>query len=305
MGILVQRQFSVAPDDRREFERQSRLGVWENMRHNGAQMIAYGTWAFGGRGDVVVTHSVYESFDHWTATRAWGEFATQSARVEETRHIRAIHAGRHRLIRESSARIIDYDGEISEPTPRYRNVGEPLADPPPTFGPHSIMEQTEYSLQRGGEDTLVSILRDAGIENAIIDIGGDLTVLGHINGRPARIGIRSPRSDDTLAWLDVMDGETVVTSGDYERFFEVGGRRYQHILDPRNGYPVAHTISATVLHQDPVLADAAATALLVAGPGAFEELCAVLGVDEALIVSASGDLRLTQAMEKRLNWPNR
>lgn len=161
MGILVQRQFSVASDDRREFERQSRLGVWENMRHNGAQMIAYGTWAFGGRGDVVVTHSVYESFDHWTATRAWGEFATQSARVEETRHIRAIHAGRHRLIRESSARIIDYDGEISEPTPRYRNVGEPLADPPPTFGPQSIMEQTEYSLQRGGEDTLVSILRDA------------------------------------------------------------------------------------------------------------------------------------------------
>lgn len=154
-------------------------------------------------------------------------------------------------------------------------------------------------------EQFVSILRDAGIENAIIDIGGDLTVLGHINGRPARIGIRSPRSDDTLAWLDVMDGETVVTSGDYERFFEVGGRRYQHILDPRNGYPVAHTISATVLHQDPVLADAAATALLVAGPGAFEELCAVLGLDEALIVSASGDLRLTQAMEKRLNWPNR
>ncbi len=154
-------------------------------------------------------------------------------------------------------------------------------------------------------EQFAKILRDAGVENAIIDIGGDLTVLGHINGRPARIGIRSPRSDDTLAWLDVGDGEAVITSGDYERFFEVGGRRYQHVLDPRNGYPVEHTISATVLHKDPVLADAAATALLVAGPGAFEELCAVLSLNEALIVSASGDLRLTQAMEKRLNWTNR
>jgi thiamine biosynthesis lipoprotein len=154
-------------------------------------------------------------------------------------------------------------------------------------------------------EQFVKILRDAGVENAIIDIGGDLTVLGHVNGRPARIGIRSPRSDDTLAWLDVTDGETVVTSGDYERFFEYEGRRYQHILDPRSGYPVQHTITATVLHQDPVLADAAATALLVAGSGAFEELCIVLGLDEALIVSASGDLRLTAAMEKRLNWTNR
>ena len=108
-----------------------------------------------------------------------------------------------------------------------------------------------------------------------------------------------------MRWRCVADGETVVNWGDYGRFFEDGGRRYQHILDPRSGYPVQHTITATVLHKDPVLADAAATALLVAGSGAFEELCTVLGLDEAVIVSASGDLRLTEAMEKRLNWANR
>ena len=148
----------------------------------------------------------------------------------------------------------------------------------------------------------VRILRDAGVEDAIIDIGGDLTVLGQVKTRPARIGIRSARSDGVRAWLEVMDGETVVTSGDYERFFEYEGRRYQHVLDPRTGYPVQHTISATVVHKDPILADAAATALLVAGPSEFEELCAILDLEEALIVGASGDLRLTQGMEKRLNW---
>ncbi len=57
MGILVQREFTVAGDHRQEFERQSRLGVWADMRHNGAQMIAFGSWAFGGQADVVITHS--------------------------------------------------------------------------------------------------------------------------------------------------------------------------------------------------------------------------------------------------------
>ena len=69
MGILVQREFTVAGDHRQEFERQSRLGTWVKMRHNGAQMIAFGGWAFGGHGDVVVTHSAYADFNHWTATR--------------------------------------------------------------------------------------------------------------------------------------------------------------------------------------------------------------------------------------------
>ena len=154
-------------------------------------------------------------------------------------------------------------------------------------------------------EQFVSVVRDAGVENAIIDIGGDLTVVGQVKGRSARIGIRSPRFDEVLGWLEVLDGETVMTSGDYERFFEHDGKRYQHVLDPRTGYPVQETISASVVHKDPVLADAAATALLVAGPGEFEQLCELLGLEVALIVSASGDLRLTRAMEKRLNWPNR
>jgi thiamine biosynthesis lipoprotein len=152
-------------------------------------------------------------------------------------------------------------------------------------------------------EQFVSILSDAGIKNAIVDIGGDLTVVGQVNGRAAKIGIRSPRSDDVIAWLEVLGGETIVTSGDYERFFEHQGKRYQHVLDPRTGYPVRHTISATVVHRDPVHADAAATALLVGGAREFDELCRKLELDQALIITASGDLRLTAAMEKRLNWP--
>ena len=145
MGILVQREFTVARDDRIKFERQSRLGVWENMRYNGAQMIAFGGWGFGGDGSVLVTHSVYADFDHWTATRQWGAFADEQARIEETAAIRRVFAGRGRLIEKSRATIIDYDSEVSSPEVKWRNVGEPLAPVPVSFGRQSVVAETRFA----------------------------------------------------------------------------------------------------------------------------------------------------------------
>jgi FAD:protein FMN transferase len=148
----------------------------------------------------------------------------------------------------------------------------------------------------------VEILFGHGIQNAIIDIGGDLSVVGTVNGRAARIGIRSPAGAGAVGWLEVRDGETVVTSGDYERYFEIDGQRYSHILDPRTGYPVAHTAAVTVVHTDPLLADAAATALVVGGLVEFDDICRKLGINTALLIDSSGDLRLTPAMQKRVKW---
>jgi thiamine biosynthesis lipoprotein len=151
-------------------------------------------------------------------------------------------------------------------------------------------------------DGSINILQELGIQNAIVNIGGDLTVLGDVNGRPARIGIRSPLTASPIAAIDVLAGETIVTSGNYERFVDIDGHRYTHILDPRTGYPVEHTASVTVVHQDAVLADAAATALMVGGQEEFDVLAQALGLDYALLIDASGDLRLTPAMRERLDW---
>ena len=150
----------------------------------------------------------------------------------------------------------------------------------------------------------VDILSAQGIRSAIIDIGGDLTVIGQVNGSAARIGIRSPTGTGAIGWLYVGDGETVVTSGDYERYIEIEGQRYPHILDPRTGYPVLHTSSVTVVHTGPLLADAAATALVVGGAGEFDEICRRLDITVALLIDASGDMRLTPAMQKRVKWTN-
>lgn len=151
MGILVQREFTVRQDNRGEFERQSRLGVWENMRYNGAQMIAFGSWGFGGDGGVAVTHSVYEDFDHWTATRQWGAFAGEAARIEETAAIRAVFAGRGRLIEKSRATLIEYDSAVSAPQVQWRKVGEPLAPIPASFGLQSVVAETRFAPTDAGQ----------------------------------------------------------------------------------------------------------------------------------------------------------
>ena len=151
-------------------------------------------------------------------------------------------------------------------------------------------------------DLTIALLKEGGVDNAIINIGGDLAVLGDIHGRAAKIGIRSPIADTPIGWLNVADGETVVTSGDYERFFEYQGQKYQHILDPKSGFPIRHTASVTVIHRDPILADAAATALVVAGMAEFDQTCAALGIRQAVLINSSGELRLTPDMDRRVNW---
>lgn len=156
VGILIQREFVVDGDDRREFERQSREGVWVNMRYNGAQMIAFGSWALGGPGDVMVTHSAYADFDHWTATRPWGTFNSDTERIEETKSIRAVFAGRNRLVRHSSARVIFYDDARSEPQPFYRNRGDDLSAPPRTFGRQSVVAETIYAVAPDDRDSMLA-----------------------------------------------------------------------------------------------------------------------------------------------------
>ena len=118
-----------------------------------------------------------------------------------------------------------------------------------------------YAIDRG-----IEALRRHGIRNAIIDAGGDLRAIGSHNGKPWRIGIRHPRKQGkVLGWLEVHGDISIVTSGDYERFFIYHGKRYHHILDPENGYPAKKSISATVIAKNATLADAWSTALFVGG----------------------------------------
>lgn len=140
-----------------------------------------------------------------------------------------------------------------------------------------------------------------GVRDALIDAGGDVLALGDAGGRAWRVGIRDPRSPRVIAGLELADGEAVFTSGDYERFREFGGRRYHHLLDPRTGRPAMETMSLTVVHGDPLLADAAATALFVAGD-AWPAVAAALGVSQVLRIAADGRMEASASLADRLTF---
>jgi FAD:protein FMN transferase len=153
-------------------------------------------------------------------------------------------------------------------------------------------------------DRGIELLRARGIGNAIVNAGGDLRAIGQRGDRPWRIGIRAPRDAVVLAALEIEHDDAVFTSGDYERFFEHEGQRYHHILDPRTGYPTEGLAAVSVLHRDAGLADAAATALMVAGPEGWPEMAAALGIETVMVVHEDGAIELTEAMRPRIRFPD-
>lgn len=119
-----------------------------------------------------------------------------------------------------------------------------------------------------GIDAVAAQLRDAGIENYMVEIGGDLVAMGENDkGESWRIGIEKPEADAQAIQLIVpLDNLGMATSGDYKNFFEQDGVRYSHIIDPVTGRPITHrTTSVTVLADDAMMADAWATAMLALG----------------------------------------
>jgi thiamine biosynthesis lipoprotein len=151
------------------------------------------------------------------------------------------------------------------------------------------------------------ILAEAGIQDAIVNAGGDLGVIGRRGRRPWRAAVAHPDGEGGryLGTVDVNPGEFVFTSGNYRRYRQHEGIRHGHILDPRDGYPADHVSSVTVIHGDGGEADAAATALAVAATEEWPAVAAGLGVDAVLRVEADGGITVTRAMASRVTWQGR
>ena len=154
-------------------------------------------------------------------------------------------------------------------------------------------------------DRAATILLDLGVRNALINIGGNVMALGNKNGEPWKVGIQHPRRPGPIATLVLNDGEAIGTSGDYQRFFELSGKRYCHLLDPRTAWPVTHTQSLTLLitprQKAGTLSDALTKPLFIAGPD-WPRLARKLSVDHVLRVDAEGHLQVSKAMRDRLEF---
>jgi thiamine biosynthesis lipoprotein len=133
------------------------------------------------------------------------------------------------------------------------------------------------SLGKGrGVDRVAEFLDSQGITNYLIDLSGKLRARGrNAAGRPWRVAVENPGPDDpsgqpaiTSEVVELRDA-SIATAGDYRRYFEIGGRHYSHIIDPRTGFPVTHaTASATAMARDCMTADALATVFMAMPPDA-------------------------------------
>lgn len=151
-----------------------------------------------------------------------------------------------------------------------------------------------------GVDRAMAVLMKHGLKHGIVNAGGDLKALGRKHDEPWEIAIRHPRERERVLALLPVSNVCVVTSGDYERFFELDGQRYHHILDPRTGRPSTGCMSATVTAPDAAFADALATALCVLGPKEGLELVESLERVEALVVGLDGQVVVSTGLRGAL-----
>jgi thiamine biosynthesis lipoprotein len=153
-----------------------------------------------------------------------------------------------------------------------------------------------YAVDRGA-----AILRRRGVNDFMIQAGGDFYAGGRRGDRRWRVGMRDPRgpADRSFAAIDVSN-ETVSTSGDYERAFVTGGRRYHHIIDPDLGEPTRDTRSVTIVAARATFADALDTGVFLLGPQAGMALIEKLPDVEGVIVTSRNEVLVSSGLRDRL-----
>lgn len=154
-------------------------------------------------------------------------------------------------------------------------------------------------------DHAAAILHAHGVKNALINIGGNVMALGKKGREPWSVGIQHPRKSGAIATLPLYDGEAIGTSGDYQRFFDLDGKRYCHLLDPRTGAPARDTEAVTILvtprENAGMLSDVASKPIFLS-PKGWREMARRFGIHHVLRVGADGRISVTTDMRARLHW---
>lgn len=151
-----------------------------------------------------------------------------------------------------------------------------------------------------GVDRVVRLLAEWQLEDCLVNIGGEIVARGtRPDGEPWRLAIEKPvEGRREIQSVVLLRDQSLATSGDYRNFYEVDGQRYSHTIDPQTGRPVQHSLhSVSVLAENCMLADAWATALLVAGPARAWEWAEQQGLEVLLIFSQDGTLKTRQSAD--------
>ena len=170
------------------------------------------------------------------------------------------------------------------------------------LGENKIIKKDKVGLNFGAiakgyaVDKAIDVLIKYGIKGALVNAGGEISVIGN----DWIVGIQHPRETNSIIKKIKLDGFTVATSGDYEQYFEVDGKRYHHIIDPKTGYPSKGLQSVTIINKSNAYADALATAVFVMGKENGIKLIETLDDTEVMIIDSEGKIFYSSGFEKFL-----
>jgi thiamine biosynthesis lipoprotein len=155
-------------------------------------------------------------------------------------------------------------------------------------------------------DHAAAYFRKNQVYHALINIGGNVLVLGRKDQQAWTVGLQDPRAPEPMATLELKEGEAIGTSGDYQRYFMVQGKRYSHLIDPRSGWPAQGVVSATVIaprsQQAGTLSDVVTKPLFIGGVPTALHYLQRFGIKDALIITTDGSAYLTPSMQARIKW---
>jgi thiamine biosynthesis lipoprotein len=137
-------------------------------------------------------------------------------------------------------------------------------------------------------DRSIAILQARGFQHALVSAGGDSRIIGDRMGRPWVVGIRNPDNKDQVVTRIPLVNSAMSTSGDYERYFDEGGVRYHHIIDPRTGHSASKVRSATVLGPTATETDGMSKTAFVLGPEKALEIINRMPQYDAIFVTPEG-----------------
>ena len=149
-------------------------------------------------------------------------------------------------------------------------------------------------------------LQKLGVKNALVNIGGNIIALGKHGEKPWRVGIQHPRKPNAIAVLDLESGWAIGTSGDYQRYFELDGKRYCHIINPATGYSVQGVQAVTVLippqNNAGTLSDVDSKPIFIAKPENRAQAAKNMGVENYLVIESDSKIGISPSMAKRIIW---
>ncbi len=155
-------------------------------------------------------------------------------------------------------------------------------------------------------DIGLTYLKEQNVQHALINIGGNIIALGQHGEQPWRVGIQHPRQPNAIAAVALPSGWAIGTSGDYQRYFELDGNRYCHVINPSTGYPVQDIQSVTVLippqQHAGVLSDVASKPIFIAEASERINQAKRMGINDFLIIAGEGDIQASASMQKKLSW---